>query len=83
VDIAISALPMQVLFAYRDTIHSHHDQGYTRKEKRSTGVNSFDLMQDIRKFPNALNFAAAQGFLVDVHLLSAKYMRQRIMRATV
>jgi hypothetical protein len=62
--------------------HNYHDQGYTRKEKTTTkeygSENNFDLMQDIRKFPNALNFAAAQGFLVDVHLLSAKYMRQRI-----
>jgi hypothetical protein len=58
----------------RSRIHKERES----HDERSTDQNNFDLMQDIRKFPNALNFAAAQGFLVDVHLLSAKYMRQRI-----
>jgi hypothetical protein len=38
----------------RSRIHKERES----HDERRTDVNSFDLMQDIRKFPNALNFAA-------------------------
>ena len=74
---------MQVLFAHRDMQPRplRSGSGYTQEERKEVHRN---LMQDIRIIPKRpLFLLLAQGFLVDVHLLSAQYVCAREVRATV
>jgi hypothetical protein len=84
-DIAISA-PSHASFIRISRpcngITATSDSGYTQGKGKEVHRN---LMQDIRIIPKRPYFlpVLAQGFLVDVHLLSAKYVCAREVRATV